>query len=62
MLKTYLKTTNIAKIETNIPLDESSIQRKLLYYEGKEGNVLFNNALNTFYLWLYGVLGKELFR
>ena len=21
------------------------------YYEG---NVLFNNALNTFYLWLYG--------
>ena len=23
--------------------------------EGKEGNVLFNNALNTFYLRLYGV-------
>ena len=22
---------------------------------GKEGNVLFNDALNTFYLWLYGV-------
>ena len=21
----------------------------------KEGNVLFNNALNTFYIWLYGV-------
>ena len=21
----------------------------------KEGNVLFNYALNTFYLWLYGV-------
>ena len=21
----------------------------------KEGNVLFNEALNTFYLWLYGV-------
>ena len=21
----------------------------------KEGNVLFNNTLNTFYLWLYGV-------
>ena len=20
----------------------------------KEGNILFNNALNTFYLWLYG--------
>ena len=22
---------------------------------GKEGNVLFNDTLNTFYLWLYGV-------
>ena len=21
----------------------------------KEGNALFNNALNTFYLWLYGI-------
>ena len=21
----------------------------------KEGNVLFNDALNTFYLWVYGV-------
>ena len=21
----------------------------------KKGNVLFNNALNTFYLWLYGI-------
>ena len=25
----------------------------------KEGNVLFNDALNTFYLWLYG--RKEMF-
>ena len=24
----------------------------------KEGNVLFNDALNTFYLWLYGVEHK----
>ena len=23
------------------------------YVEGKEGSVLFNDALNTFYLWLY---------
>ena len=23
--------------------------------ERKEGNVLFNDVLNTFYLWLYGV-------
>ena len=25
------------------------------YMKGKERNVLFNDALNTFYLWLYGV-------
>ena len=25
------------------------------WIESKEGNVLFNDALNTFYLWLYGV-------
>ena len=25
------------------------------FYRRKEGNVLFNDALNTFYLWLYGV-------
>ena len=23
--------------------------------ERKEGNVLFNDALNTFYLWFYGI-------
>ena len=27
----------------------------LLIYKRKEGNVLFNDALNTFYLWLYGI-------
>ena len=27
----------------------------------KEGNVLFNDALNTFYLQLYGVGSKEIF-
>ena len=27
----------------------------LFYSENKEGNVLFNNALNTFYLRLYGI-------
>ena len=26
-----------------------------IYKEGKEGNVLFNDVLNTFYLRLYGV-------
>ena len=29
--------------------------RCLSDYGRKEGNVLFNYALNTFYLWLYGV-------
>ena len=27
-----------------------------LHYKSKEGNVLFNNALDTFYLWLYAVV------
>ena len=27
----------------------------------KEGNVLFNDTLNTFYLWLYGKKGSVLF-
>ena len=40
------------------------IYNKIKYYKlvdvvkslgRKEGNVLFNNTLNTFYLWLYGV-------
>ena len=36
-------------------------RKKLLFKTGrKEGNVLFNDTLNTFYLWLYGVKhGKE---
>ena len=29
--------------------------KEMFYLSRKEGNVLFNNALNTFYLWLYGV-------
>ena len=28
---------------------------KKIHLEGKEGNILFNDALNTFYLRLYGV-------
>ena len=27
----------------------------LSFEDVKEGNVLFNDALNTFYLWLYGI-------
>ena len=29
--------------------------RKEIFYFMKEGNILFDDALNTFYLWLYGV-------
>ena len=29
--------------------------RTILIVRERERNVLFNNALNTFYLWLYGV-------
>ena len=27
----------------------------VFHYSGKEGNVLFNNTINTFYVWLYGI-------
>ena len=32
-------------------------ERKVMFYltGWKEGNALFNDVLNTFYLWLYGV-------
>ena len=36
--------------ELNTATDEKWLQE-----QRKEGNVLFNDALNTFYLWLYGV-------
>ena len=26
-----------------------------VFFQGKKGNVLFNDTFNTFYLWLYGV-------
>ena len=32
-----------------------SVKTAILDYSGKEGNVLFNDALNIFYLRLYGV-------
>ena len=34
---------------------ERQTRRKIIREEKKEGNVLFNNALNTFYLLLYCV-------
>ena len=39
-------------INTLKNINKGLIQIKY-YYKRKEGNVLFNNALNTFYLWLY---------
>ena len=43
--------TGVAKGRGMCVLSSMTVQIK----EGKEGNVLFNNALNTFYLRLYGV-------
>ena len=46
-LTTYITNTAIIIYDTNIALS--------IYVTRKEGNVLFNDAVNTFYLWLYGV-------
>ena len=37
---------------------ETISERPLRKGMREEGNVLFNDALNTFYLWLYGVRHK----
>ena len=42
--------------QTNPALTSSQTILQLFSVVGrKEGNVLFNDALNTFYLWLYGI-------
>ena len=46
-LTTYITNTAIIIYDTNIAHS--------IYVTRKEGNVLFNDAVNTFYLWLYGV-------
>ena len=38
--------------------DHSESKWENYYKKRKEGNILFNDALNTFYLRLYGVYGK----
>ena len=38
-----------------MPVNLAHTQHILFMVIWKEGNVLFNDALNTFYLWLYGV-------
>ena len=35
-------------------LSQWNVYVRLTFEGRKEGNVLFNDALNTFYLWLYG--------
>ena len=37
------------------PVEKQWLKREFSSMGRKEGNVLFNNALNTFYLRLYGV-------
>ena len=36
-------------------LEERNVKHKQSQHILNEGNVLFNDALNTFYVWLYGV-------
>ena len=48
------KTTSesvILDLYTQISREETCCHEKLR----KEGNLLFNNVLKTFYLWLYGI-------
>ena len=41
--------------------ESGTVDRSGHFITWQEGNVLFNNALNTFYLWVYGVRhGKRL--
>ena len=42
-----MSVLRISSVDVNLSL--------LIYYFVKEGTILFNDALNTFYLWLYGV-------
>ena len=53
----YLMThsTHFNPFSSLNPLNDSHI------YGRKEGSVLFNDALNTFYLWLYGEREREMF-
>ena len=45
----------IHMIQTDIYAKYIAMNANIRTYERKEGNVLFNDALNTFYLRLYGV-------
>ena len=48
----------VAQLSHIILLRFAILENVILIYNQylmKEGNVLFNDALNTFYLWLYGV-------
>ena len=54
----WLRTILIAREETRCHHIGSSFRlaEGFFYMEGrKEGKVLFNDALNTFYLWLYSI-------
>ena len=45
------KQRSVFRLKGNYKKNKSRCLRLFI----KEGNVLFNDALNTFYLWLYGI-------
>ena len=45
----------VVVVVTEVVISNCTAHHTSTYTTGKEGNVLFNDALNTFYLRLYGV-------
>ena len=52
-IRIYLKGGNIFHLCQQLNEGLSTLFSR---FSSKEGNVLFNDALNTFYIWLYGVV------
>ena len=52
-------TTGDLKVERIIRATHVSISQNNRILHLQEGNVLFNDTLNTFHLWLYGPLTRE---
>ena len=48
----------VGGVPRNIVTNKNNLINK---WNLKEGNVLFNDALNTFYLWFYGKEGRKYF-
>ena len=53
--KPLCKAIHLKVVSSMIRMANSHVSLYKMGKEGKEGNVVFNDALNTFYLRLYGV-------